>query len=280
MSYELCDISCIVINVDLFQCVISSKSNEFKNTIDIIQSAFETNMASIETQFMAKVGTPVMFSGDKSTYCLCFYEMLAYLYANFAHSLRQTLSSYQHQRSLIQILLLKSSSFEMMALFWSTIDEKLQLDIWESLILQVTNTDSNEIKTDLSNLTKKMKTLELSNTEFSLVLSMMLFTTDRSRINNDEKILVDDENFPNKTSLAEEYERLAEMLRQSIENNPKRKKQNNKHIFAKVIEGLTLSRSIGVYLRSVLQKCFQNEELANKYQLLAEVVKDHDTNFE
>jgi len=237
-------------------------------------------MASIETQFMAKVGTPVMFSGDKSTYCLCFYEMLAYLYANFAHSLRQTLSSYQHQRSLIQILLLKSSSFEMMALFWSTIDEKLQLDIWESLILQVTNTDSNEIKTDLSNLTKKMKTLELSNTEFSLVLSMMLFTTDRSRINNDEKILVDDENFPNKTSLAEEYERLAEMLRQSIENNPKRKKQNNKHIFAKVIEGLTLSRSIGVYLRSVLQKCFQNEELANKYQLLAEVVKDHDTNFE
>ena len=49
-------------------------------------------------------------------------------------------------------------------------------------------------------------------------------------------VLVDDENFPNKTSLAEEYERLAEMLRQSIENNPKRKKQNNKHIFAKVIE--------------------------------------------
>ena len=63
---------------------------------------------------------------------------------------------FRHQRSLIQILLLKSSSFEMMALFWSTIDEKLQLDIWESLILQVTNTDSNEIKTDLSNLTKKV----------------------------------------------------------------------------------------------------------------------------
>ena len=36
--------------------------------------------------------------------------------------------------------------------------------------------------------------------------------------------------------MAEEYEQLAEMLRQSIENNPKRKKQNNKHIFAKVIE--------------------------------------------
>ena len=32
-----------------------------------------------------------------------------------------------------------------------------------------------------------MKTLDLSQTEFSLVLSMMLFTTDRSRINNDEK---------------------------------------------------------------------------------------------
>ena len=53
--------SIVDIKIDLFRCVISSKSNEFKNTIDIIQSAFETNMASIETQFMAKVGTPVMF---------------------------------------------------------------------------------------------------------------------------------------------------------------------------------------------------------------------------
>jgi len=125
-----------------------------------------------------------------------------------------------------------------------------------------------------------MKILDLSQTEFSLVLSMMLFTTDRARINNDEKILVDDGHIQNKNPVAEEYEQLAEMLRQSIENNPKRKKQNNKHIFAKVIEGLTLSRSIGVYLRSVLQTCFQNEELATKYQLLAEVVKDHDSNFE
>ena len=32
-----------------------------------------------------------------------------------------------------------------------------------------------------------MKILDLSQTEFSLVLSMMLFTTDRARINNDEK---------------------------------------------------------------------------------------------
>lgn len=109
------------------QFVVSSKSNEFKNKIEIIQSAFEKNMVSIETQFMAKIGTFEMFrlvsevliesvirwhlveslnlklgltddtstSGDKSTYCLRFYEMLAYLYANFAHSLRQTLSSYQ-----------------------------------------------------------------------------------------------------------------------------------------------------------------------------------------
>jgi len=269
-------------------------------------------MVSIETQFMAKIGTFEMFrlvpevliasairwhrvesfnsklgltddtstSGDKSTYCLRFYEMLAYLYANFAHSLRQTLSSYQNQRSLIQILLLKSSSFEMIALFWSIVNEQLQLDIWESLMLQAKNAETNEIKTDLSNLTKKMKILDLSQTEFSLVLSMMLFTTDRARINNDEKILVDDGHIQNKSPVAEEYEQLAEMLRQSIENNPKRKKQNNKHIFAKVIEGLTLSRSIGVYLRSVLQTCFQNEELATKYQLLAEVVKDHDSNFE
>jgi len=237
-------------------------------------------MMSIENQFLSKIGTFEMFSGDKSTYCLRFYEMLAYLYANFAHSLRQTFSSYQNQRSLIQILLLKSSSFEMIALFWSTINEKIQLDIWESLALQAKIGETNEIKTDLSNLTKKMKILDLSQTEFSLVLSMMLFTTDRARINNDEKILVDDGHIQNKSPVAEEYEQLAEMLRQSIENNPKRKKQNNKHIFAKVIEGLTLSRNIGVYLRSVLQTCFQNEELATKYQLLAEVVKDHDSNFE
>ena len=63
---------------------------------------------------------------------------------------------FRNQRSLIQILLLKSSSFEMIALFWSTIDEKLQSDIWESLMLQKKTTDSNEIKTDLSNLTKKV----------------------------------------------------------------------------------------------------------------------------
>ena len=111
-----------------------------------------------------------------------------------------------------------------------------------------------------------MKILDLSQTEFSLVLSMMLFTQDRARINNDEKseyfaikhtvflpyhtscfhrrfffsfmisVLVDDGHIQNKSPVAEEYEQLAEMLRQSIENNPKRKKQNNKHIFAKVIE--------------------------------------------
>ena len=112
-----------------------------------------------------------------------------------------------------------------------------------------------------------MKILDLSQTEFSLVLSMMLFTTDRARINNDEKseyfaivmpvidesfciydisrfkfyiflfsVLVDDGHIQTKSPVAEEYEQLAEMLRQSIENNPKRKKQNNKHIFAKVIE--------------------------------------------
>ena len=49
-------------------------------------------------------------------------------------------------------------------------------------------------------------------------------------------VLVDDGHIQNKSPVAEEYEQLAEMLRQSIENNPKRKKQNNKHIFAKVIE--------------------------------------------
>ena len=49
-------------------------------------------------------------------------------------------------------------------------------------------------------------------------------------------VLVDDGHIQNKIPVAEEYEQLAEMLRQSIENNPKRKKQNNKHIFAKVIE--------------------------------------------
>jgi len=63
---------------------------------------------------------------------------------------------FRNQRSLIQILLLKSSSFEMIALFWSTINEKIQLDIWESLALQAKIGDTNEIKTDLSNLTKKV----------------------------------------------------------------------------------------------------------------------------
>ena len=58
---------------------------------------------------------------------------------------------------------------------------------------------------------------------------------------NSNSVLVDDGHIQNKSPVAEEYEQLAEMLRQSIENNPKRKKQNNKHIFAKVIE-VTLIR--------------------------------------
>ena len=37
--------------------VVSRKSNEFKNTIEIIQSAFEKNMASMENQFLTKIGT-------------------------------------------------------------------------------------------------------------------------------------------------------------------------------------------------------------------------------
>ena len=41
--------------------VVSSKSNEFKNKIEIIQSAFEKNMVSIENQFMAKIGSFEMF---------------------------------------------------------------------------------------------------------------------------------------------------------------------------------------------------------------------------
>ena len=76
---------------------------------------------------------------------------------------------------MIQILLLKSSSFEMIALFWSTINEKLQLDIWESLILQAKITETNEIKTDLSNLTKKVSL----NYQFLLVLPS-------TKINSDE----------------------------------------------------------------------------------------------
>ena len=44
----------------------------------------------------------------------------------------------------------------MIALFWSTINEKIQLDIWESLALQAKIGETNEIKTDLSNLTKKV----------------------------------------------------------------------------------------------------------------------------
>lgn len=82
---------------------------------------------------------------------------------------------FRNQRSLIQILLLKSSSFEMIALFWSTINEKLQLDIWESLILQAKITETNEIKTDLSNLTKKVSL----NYQFLLVLPS-------TKINSDE----------------------------------------------------------------------------------------------
>lgn len=44
----------------------------------------------------------------------------------------------------------------MIALFWSIVNEQLQLDIWESLMLQAKNAETNEIKTDLSNLTKKV----------------------------------------------------------------------------------------------------------------------------
>ena len=63
----------------------------------------------------------------------------------------------------------------MIALFWSTINEKLQLDIWESLILQAKITETNEIKTDLSNLTKKVSL----NYQFLLVLPS-------TKINSDE----------------------------------------------------------------------------------------------
>jgi len=44
----------------------------------------------------------------------------------------------------------------MIALFWSIINEQVQLDIWESLVLQAKNAETNEIKTDLSNLSKKV----------------------------------------------------------------------------------------------------------------------------
>ena len=40
-----------------FRYVVSRESNEFKNTIEIIQSAFEKNMASMENQFLTKIGT-------------------------------------------------------------------------------------------------------------------------------------------------------------------------------------------------------------------------------
>ena len=36
--------------------VVSRKSNEYKNKIEIVQSAFEKNMISIETQFMTEIG--------------------------------------------------------------------------------------------------------------------------------------------------------------------------------------------------------------------------------
>ena len=65
-------------------------------------------------------------------------------------------------------------------------------------------------------------------------------------------VLVDDGHIQNKSPLAEEYEQLAEMLRQSIENNPKRKKQNNKHIFAKVIEVSINFTLCLVHIRSLL----------------------------
>ena len=79
---------------------------------------------------------------------------------------------FRNQRSLIQILLLKSSSFEMIALFWSTINEKIQLDIWESLALQAKIGETNEIKTDLSNLTKKVGfKIFLSSSKLSLKIN-------------------------------------------------------------------------------------------------------------
>lgn len=131
-------------------------------------------------------------------------------------------------------------------------------------------TENLAIKTDLTNLTKKMRTLELSQTEFALVLSMVLLTTDRPKVNNDENILASDNG-----SVMEEYENLAHLLQTTIESNPMRRQHNNTFIFAKVIEGLTLSRAIGLYLRKVLQSRFQNRELENKFKLLAEVVKDH-----
>ena len=61
----------------------------------------------------------------------------------------------------------------MIALFWSTINEKIQLDIWESLALQAKIGETNKIKTDLSNLTKKVgfKISVLSSSKLSLKIN-------------------------------------------------------------------------------------------------------------
>ena len=64
----------------------------------------------------------------------------------------------------------------MIALFWSTINEKIQLDIWESLALQAKIGETNEIKTDLSNLTKKV----------GFNISVLLSSKLSLKINSDE----------------------------------------------------------------------------------------------